>query len=90
MQAREREVDGPVRNMEQLQLESERQVQEKEVQIQWWETDKKQKEIISQLENEVCQKDKQLQQLRCELHQTSRDSEQLVATLQHSLEHAER
>ena len=40
---------------------------------------------IRQKEREIRQ-DEQAQQLRCLLHQTSRDSEQLVATLQNSLE----
>ena len=69
VQAKEREVDGLMRSMEQLQLQS----QEKE-------------RDNHRLQDEVCQKDEQVQQLRCELHQTSRDSEQLVATLQHKLE----
>ena len=73
MQAKKREVDGLMRNMEQLRLQS----QEKETQIQ---------RENHHLQDEVHQKDKQVQQLRHELHQTSRDSEQLVATLQRSLE----
>ena len=83
MQAKEREVEGLMRSMEQLQLQS----QEKEVQIQQKERDNCcLQDQISQLEDEVRQKDEQVQQLRHELHQTSQDSEQLVATLQHSLE----
>ena len=85
VQAKEREVDGLVRSMEQLRLQS----QEKETQIQRKERELQQKEIdIRHLLDEVRQKDEQVQQLRCDLHQTTRDSEQLVATLQHSLDEA--
>ena len=55
-------------------------MQEKESQIQQKERDNQ------RLQDEVHQKDEQVLQLRRELHQTSQDSEQLVVTLQHSLE----
>ena len=87
VQAKEKEVDGLMRSMEQLRLQSERQSQENETLIQQKERDNRcLQDQVSQLGDEVHQKDEQVQQLRRELHQTSRDSEQLVATLQHSLE----
>ena len=83
VQAKEREVDGLMRSIKQLRLQS----QEKETQIQQKERDNHYlQDQVSQLGDEVRQKDEQVQQLRRELHQTSQDSEQLVVTLQHSLE----
>ena len=76
LQVKEKEVEDLFRSMEQLQLQSERQAQEKETLIQQKERDN------FCLQDEVRQKDEQVQQLRLELHQASQESEQVVATLQ--------
>lgn len=90
VQAKEREMNSLMRSMEQLRLQSERQVQEnkqKETQIQMHQSEIRQKKSdIRQLRDAIRQKNEQVQQLTRQLHRSSQESEQLVAALQQSLE----
>ena len=81
--AKEREVNSLTRNMEQLQLQShtqERQAQDREAEI------RRKNEQLQERNVQIQRLDAQIQQL----HQTSRDSEQLIATLQQSIEQKEK
>ena len=83
LQAKEREVDSLTRNMEQLQLQShtqERQDQDREAEI------RRKNEQLQERNVQIQQLEVQIQQL----HQTSQDSEQLIATLQQSIEQKEK
>ena len=83
LQAKEREVDSLTRNMEQLQLQShtqERQGQDREAEIR-----RKNKQLQERIV-QIQRLEAQIQQL----HQTSRDSERLRATLQQSIEQKEK
>ena len=84
VRAKEREMEGLARSMEQLRLQSERQVQEKEREIH------QKEEQVEEMEREIHQKEEQVEGLRYELHQTRRDNEHLVATFQDSLEQKDR
>ena len=83
LQAKEREVDSLTRNMEQLQLQShtqERQDQDREAEI------RRKNEQLQERNVQIQRLEAQIQQL----HQTSQDSEQLIATLQQSIEQKEK
>ena len=83
LQEKEREVDSLTMNMEQLQLQShtqERQDQDREAEIRSKNKQLQERNVqIQRLETQIQQ-----------LHQTSRDSERLRATLQQSIEQKEK
>ena len=82
----EREMEEYARSMEQLRMQYKRQVQEKEREICQKERKMCQKERERQERKIHQKKKKEVEQLRYKLRQTSRDSEDLVATLQNSPE----
>ena len=76
LQAKEREIDDLTKNTEQLQL----QAQDREAEIH------RKNEQLQERNVQIQRLEAQIQQL----HQTSRDSEQLIATLQQSIEQKEK
>ena len=83
LQEKEREVDSLTRNVEQLQLQShtqERQDQDREAEI------RSKNKQLQERNVQIQRLEAQIQQL----HQTSRDSERLRATLQQSMEQKEK